>query len=110
MSAQLLADGLERIYTLEINSEEYEREIVRFSILHHSALLQALRAQGWQPIAEAPKDGRDILIVNDGFGHPVRVGFWDSARGGKWSIWPGREEADPTHWQLLPAPPTERAK
>src|SRR5438128_835994 len=42
---------------------------------------------GWQEIETAPKDGLDILVAT---AHPlVRVAFWDTARGGVWSIWPG---------------------
>lgn len=60
---------------------------------------------GWRPIEEAPKDGREFLIAQSQ-GRPVRVGFWDSARGGVWSIWPGREAAiEPTHFMTLSLPP-----
>ncbi len=58
---------------------------------------------GWRDIETAPKDGRDVLV------HTLhglrRVAFWDTARGGLWSLWPGREPAQPTHWRPLPAPP-----
>lgn len=57
---------------------------------------------GWRAMDSAPKDGKDILIFNGGC---CRVAFWDTARGGLWSIWPGREPARPTHWQPLPKPP-----
>jgi hypothetical protein len=58
----------------------------------------------WQPIETAPKDGTDILV----FCKIRRVlrGFWDEARGGQWSEWPGRQAIEfPTHWQPLPEPP-----
>lgn len=61
---------------------------------------------GWQPIETAPKDGYDILVSRSYLGEPVRLAFWDEARGGQWSIWPGRECIDPTHWMPLPSPPT----
>src|SRR5688572_22934538 len=56
----------------------------------------------WQSIETAPKDGSEVLVSDCGL---VRVGFWDQARGGVWSKWPGRENIKPTHWQPLPAPP-----
>lgn len=58
----------------------------------------------WQSIENAPKTGHDILVGKPG--HPVRLAFWDEARGGQWSVWPGRElYMDPTHWMPLPAAP-----
>ena len=63
----------------------------------------------WQPIETAPLDGKEILITTAGIGTLVRVGFWDEAREGVWSVWPGRERMIPTHWMPLPPPPqTER--
>ena len=56
----------------------------------------------WQPIETAPKNGRDVLMVTQ---YGIRTCFWDEARGGVWSIWPGREEARPTHWAPLPGLP-----
>jgi len=64
-------------------------------------------AVAWRRIEDgAPKDGRDILITTHGVGMVVRVGFWDEARGGQWSIWPGRDVMRPTHWMPVPTPPT----
>lgn len=60
------------------------------------------RVPVWQPIETAPMDGREVLVCNLGC---VRVGFRDIARGGVWSLWPGREAARPTHWMPLPAAP-----
>lgn len=59
-------------------------------------------AQGWRDMGTAPKDGHEILVVTQGL---VRVGFWDEARGGQWSKWPGREHIIPTCWQPPPPPP-----
>ena len=56
----------------------------------------------WMPIESAPKNGRDMLAFD---GSLVRLAFWDDARGGVWSKWPGRESIDATHWMPLPAPP-----
>ena len=61
----------------------------------------------WLPIETAPRDGHEILITNAGYGMLVRIGFFDEARGGIWSIWPGREHAmpSPSHWMPLPVCP-----
>jgi hypothetical protein len=67
------------------------------------------RAQSWQPIGTAPRDGTLILIwpskrsrnlagVDTAYwhqpGNPSAVGFWVS-----------RYAARPTHWMPLPDPP-----
>jgi hypothetical protein len=64
-----------------------------------AALRHLLQAQTWRPIEEAPKDGTEILASYAGI---VRIVFWDTARGGIWSIWPGRERASPSRWMPLP--------
>lgn len=69
--------------------------------------LRAALLHVWQPIETAPKDGKDILIATQ---YGVRVGFWDHAREGVWSIWPGRAKATATHWMPLPAPPLSSAQ
>lgn len=59
----------------------------------------------WQPIESAPK-GKDILVFNSVTGpyvsccdeHEWPLGFW----GGRFGQWFPR----PTHWSLLPAPPS----
>ena len=56
----------------------------------------------WQPMDTAPKNGKDILIFNDGL---IRIGFYDAARDGVWSVWQGRAQASPTHWMPLPDAP-----
>lgn len=65
-------------------------------------LFGVLFKAAWQPIETAPKNGRDILIFTK---QTIRLGFWDSARDGVWSIWPGRELAHPSHWMPLPEVP-----
>ena len=61
-------------------------------------------SQGWQDIETAPRDGSDFLAST---AYGVRLVFWDTARGGVWSVWPGRDKAlHPTHWIPLPAPPS----
>jgi hypothetical protein len=59
----------------------------------------------WHDINTAPKDGRDILAAEPGVGAPPRICFWDEARGGIWSMWPGRERMYPTRWRYVPEPP-----
>lgn len=56
----------------------------------------------WRPIETAPRDGQEILISTQ---YGVRVGFWDEARGGVWSIWQGGERAEPPYWKPIDAPP-----
>lgn len=70
----------------------------------------------WQPIETAPRDGTGILggwfrgVFNKE--HPWRhqgVTFW---RDGEW-VNPDEEERsfyEPTHWQPLPAPPSDEPK
>ena len=60
----------------------------------------------WQPIETAPKDGTNVLIWPM-HGYRVGLAFFDTARGGVWSEWPGRVGGFvPTHWMPLPEPPT----
>jgi len=64
-------------------------------------------AQGWQPIATAPKDGRGILV----HGGVARWHVGDDCDGAWYSItgykYPGRPIDWPvTHWMPLPVPPT----
>ena len=74
-----------------------------------AALCAVRRAQDWQPIATAPKDGRTLILfdpadagdigINAGYFHS-EVGAWIWADDGC--------EAIPTHWRPpLPAPPKE---
>lgn len=59
---------------------------------------------GWMPIETAPKDGKDLLVFTTD--QLVRLAFFDRAREGVWSCWPGRERIYPTHWIPLPAAPS----
>ena len=56
----------------------------------------------WQTIDSAPKSGLEFIAYCHGL---IRIVFWDKARGGCWSKWPGRAEVLPTHWMPLPKPP-----
>lgn len=60
----------------------------------------------WQPIESAPKDGKPIIVLDDG---DVRVAAW-SGMLGKFSGTGGNifnycENA--THWMPLPTPPEQ---
>lgn len=57
----------------------------------------------WQPIETAPKDGTEVLVCTEM--NLVRVAFFDRARGGIWSSWPGRNMYVPSHWMKLPTTP-----
>jgi hypothetical protein len=59
---------------------------------------------GWQPIASAPKDGREILLTD---GTYKRTGYW-ARRIGVWSVDTVVSLNMPTHWMALPTfPPRE---
>jgi hypothetical protein len=54
---------------------------------------------GWRPIAEAPRDGRELLLFSRGVRPYVgyfQFGEWNDLRSGI---------RQPTHFQPLPAPP-----
>jgi len=73
-------------------------------------LLKALRAasggaQGWQPIATAPKDGTPVLLWWPHWSRQAIVGWVD--KFGRWASEIALSEGtDPTHWMPLPVPPT----
>ncbi len=86
-------------------------EIIRS---HPTAMAEAVasaRAEGWQPIETAPKDGAHILVAKPG-SQPIRAWFqnhrwWMHGRGpfdGSPVDLTGNHA--PTHWMPLPAPPT----
>lgn len=64
----------------------------------------ALALYDWRPIADAPKDGTEVLARNR-FGN-VDLLSWEPVIG-----WTGRDceptVVGPTHFQLIPAPPKE---
>jgi hypothetical protein len=63
----------------------------------------------WQPIESAPLKPLDkfgygptlLLFVCD----QVGIGFWDRDFGKFYVEYPEHRQAQPTHWQPLPAPP-----
>ena len=81
----------------------------------------------WQPIETAPKDGTDILLMDNKApglptgkadkcwcGNTAVGGWWEDENGGK-GAWICYMDApldpevhfDPTHWMFLPDPPKE---
>ena len=78
---------------------------------HGPALLAALRLREWRPIADAPKDGSDILASGVNFGqldqgrHTCLAYWndtcWKASEGGEFT----RHE-HLTHWMPLPTPST----
>ncbi len=68
-------------------------------------------AEGWLPVDDAAKDGKEWLVCNSR-GHR-RVACWTHWKGvgGKMTwLWADgdRKLTDITHYRPLPAPPTER--
>lgn len=64
----------------------------------------ATPANAWRPIAEAPRDGRYVLLVHESSGGRPYAGMW--CRDDKqWADERGCIRV-PTHFQPLPTPPT----
>ena len=61
--------------------------------------VEYVRADQWQPIETAPRDGAEILGYHQSLG--VWIVSWDSDEEG---FSPGFQ---PTHWMPLPEPPKE---
>ena len=65
---------------------------------------------GWRPIETAPKDGTDVLLWD---GEEIFVGYWSDSIWVSPGAWVKEEHRSdtvtyiPTHWQPLPAAPTE---
>lgn len=103
MSAQLLADMLEGLQHVEFEGND----VCLLAPEDRDEIVAALRAQGWRPIAEAPKDGTKILTTTAAYW--PQTSYW--MRAPDMLRWNGYAKDDqPTLWQPLPAPPTERAK
>lgn len=72
--------------------------------------IDAVLADGWQPIATAPKDGTAILIY-PAWGHypngerPGEAYWFTSPRCARWQIANLTIPCVPTHWRPLPPPP-----
>ena len=79
--------------------------------------LTAEIADPWQPIETAPQDGTEVSLWCRASKRLFREAKWNSLRG-RWAIWSVDEYNDPcwcnleswevpTHWCLLPKPPTK---
>lgn len=72
-----------------------------------------IQRDGWQPIETAPKDGKNYLFYRKGI---INTARWkgDTWGGDGWSyelatnIANGFTSNLPTHWQPLPAAPTDK--
>lgn len=113
-----MMDLIERLHTL-INDRcgdgpsgpNYDPELLEV-LSEAAAALEAARADAWQPIETAPKDGGKIW-VNDTSGlTSFCVAYWLS--GYEWSGWVYEEDLwmdsnplgpNPTHWRPLGEPP-----
>lgn len=63
------------------------------------------RADGWQPIETAPKDGRCLILFLPAFNESV-PGYWNDEKE-QWQDW-GDEydiERNPSHWMPMPGRP-----
>jgi hypothetical protein len=80
-----------------------------------TAAIAAMKQAGWQPIETAPKDGSYVLLYDDRYLHSdtsYLIAQWDGdywwghrTKSGKCFIW-----REATHWQPLPAAPTEASR
>jgi len=63
-------------------------------------LAEAYRAQQWQPIETAPRDGTEVLLFD---GEWFETGYWETDQ---WVIDVlGLFKMQPTHWMAIPAAP-----
>lgn len=85
-----------------ITKEEFERDYEPVTVDDN----------GWRPIAEAPQDGRGILVYGlikeaDGYMHKtpsIEKAFFDGFSG-NWRVLFNREIISATHFMLLPPAP-----
>jgi hypothetical protein len=67
----------------------------------------------WRPIETAPKDGEPILLYKPNerrSGDYITAGYWGewvTSDIEQWIAVAGHPLREPTHWQPLPAPPSE---
>ena len=64
--------------------------------------------EGWHDISTAPKDGSRILLFREDWMESAAVGFWHSDFH-EWQPVNGSCFPGPTHWMLLPDPPSDVA-
>ncbi len=87
-------------------------EAVVIAISDAESILAHLRAEPWQPIETAPRDGTWILVIDPNSPMcwaPYGFSCWTSDYTGKeyWCEEDTSDEIFPTHWQPLPTPPKE---
>jgi hypothetical protein len=94
----------------EPSSRPYRREVGKgiaaaIRTLSPSGIEDVREAAGWQPIETAPKDGTEIVCLDEIYGKRWRyAAVWNGIQWytGFGDSWPN---ARPTHWMPLPDPP-----
>ena len=70
-----------------------------------------VKAERWQPIETAPKDGSRLLVTRAPFTGkaPYKIVWWSSStpKGWRWRL-SKLVRFNPTHWMPLPEPPAIR--
>ncbi len=108
-------------WTWETETQENKEYVLKAT----KAAIEAYEKAKWQPIETAPKDGTDILIINDSKGTPETGGTYPFEIGvAQWSYgaygdnienykWRSSYCANlktyftPSHWMSLPQPPEQ---
>ncbi len=102
-----LADGCPNIARIE-GELAMAHEVVAADL---RAAAQAVREREWRPIAEAPKDGTEILTWVGGVAEPFKyICRWSDSYsihglGGNWTDGLCNMGIEVTQWMPLPAPP-----
>lgn len=97
---------------------QYIAAVKPSNILRLLSHIDALKAERWEPIETAPKDGTPIIAycvhtnakyatnsIQEGWEYPV-IAKWIDHNGGGWT-WHGMAGTF-THWRPLPAPPSSQ--
>ena len=98
-----------RVICLELNGtifRDADNNEQDEAIFLATASIKASDAAAWQPIETAPRDGTLILVAVKHIGCDV-VSFWGAGWRETTNGLMLRDE--PTHWQPLPAPPSDAA-
>lgn len=109
---------LKRAYALgrvNADNENYMCPATLKDVREAADALEALAAEReWKPIANAPRDGRNLLLS---WGEDrIRIGAWVAHRdvshpfvwedqSGSVLVRPWKDDTEPTHYRELPAPP-----
>lgn len=94
-----------------LGTSVWSEAVHRYFIKHRGTIRSALKAQEWQPISSAPKDGTEILTYEKSkWGEDnMEVVKWceDGWDGPKFYHADDEEYGpdNPSHWQHLPTPP-----